>query len=170
MLGVMNGWSIKRPSSLKSFKSPCPCTGSRYPEYLQSWSLSLAINFIILISLLEIVQKDNLWIPKVYCLHHLKEEKPNQGLEMTASEPLYGCLEQVWISPLQILLVLLGLVWLCLGAGSPVSQNGSCPPHQKEAKPCRQMRDGDSCLLLPFARSWSKFIFKLIPSHLHQWE
>lgn len=45
---------------------------------------------------------------KLCCLHHLKEEKPNQrGLEMTASEPLHGCREQVWISPLQIFLVLL---------------------------------------------------------------
>lgn len=55
---------------------------------------------------------------KLCCLHHLKEEKPNQrGLEMTASEPLHGCLEQVWISPLQILLVLLGLAWLCFAWG-----------------------------------------------------
>lgn len=61
---------------------------------------------------------------KVYCLHHLKEEKPILVLEMTASGPLYGYLEHVWISPLQILLVLLDLALLCLGAGSPVSQNG----------------------------------------------
>lgn len=52
---------------------------------------------------------------KVYCLHHLKEEKPSLVLEMTASEPLCGYLEHVWISPLQILLVLLDLALLLLG-------------------------------------------------------